>query len=86
MAGAEARWSMTDVHDRNRESVIKVFTQSDAPDYDQPWQTQGVASSVGSGLIIATKNGPRVLTNSHVVENQVFVEVRRYGQARKFLA
>jgi len=66
--------------------VIKVFTQSDAPDYDQPWQTQGVVSSVGSGLSIATKNGQRILTNSHVVENQVFVEVRRYGQARKFLA
>jgi S1-C subfamily serine protease len=77
---------MTDVQDRNRESVIKVFTQSDAPDYDQPWQTQGVVSSVGSGLVISTKNGPRILTNSHVVENQVFVEVRRYGQARKFLA
>ncbi len=77
---------MSDVHDRIRESVIKVFTQSDAPDYDQPWQTQGVVSSVGSGLSIATKNGQRILTNSHVVENQVFVEVRRYGQARKFLA
>ncbi len=77
---------MSDVHDRIRGSVIKVFTQSDAPDYDQPWQTQGVVSSVGSGLSIATKNGQRILTNSHVVENQVFVEVRRYGQARKFLA
>jgi len=77
---------MSDVQDRIRESVIKVFTQSDAPDYEQPWQTQGVISSVGSGLLIATKNGPRILTNSHVVENQVFVEVRRYGQARKFLA
>ena len=77
---------MSDIHDRIRESVIKVFTQSDAPDYDQPWQTQGVVSSVGSGLSIATNNGQRILTNSHVVENQVFVEVRRYGQARKFLA
>lgn len=77
---------MSDVRNRIRESVIKVFTQSDAPDYEQPWQTQGVVSSVGSGLIIATKQGPRILTNSHVVENQVFVEARRYGQARKFLA
>lgn len=77
---------MSDVQDRIRGSVIKVFTQSDAPDYDQPWQTQGVVSSVGSGLSIATKNGQRILTNSHVVENQVFVEVRRYGKARKFMA
>jgi S1-C subfamily serine protease len=77
---------MTSVHDKIRESVIKVFTQSDAPDYDQPWQTQGVDSSVGSGLIVRTKRGPRVLTNAHVVENQVFIEVRRYGRARKCLA
>jgi S1-C subfamily serine protease len=77
---------LSDVLDRIRNSVVKVFTQSDAPDYDQPWQTQGVASSVGSGLVVSTKRGPRVLTNAHVVENQVFVEVRRYGHAAKQVA
>ncbi len=77
---------MADVLDRIRQSVVKVFTQSDAPDYDQPWQTQGVASSAGSGLVVATARGPRVLTNAHVVENQVFVEVRRYGRPAKHVA
>ena len=65
---------MSAVLDQVRNSVVKVFTQSDAPDYDQPWQTEGVASSVGSGLVVSTRRGPRVLTNAHVVENQVFVE------------
>ena len=77
---------MTDVVDRIRQSVVKVFTQSDAPDYDQPWQTQGVDSSAGSGLVVATARGLRVLTNAHVVENQVFVEVRRYGKPTKHVA
>jgi S1-C subfamily serine protease len=77
---------MTSKLDKIRRSVVKVFTQSDAPDYDQPWQTQGVVSSVGSGLIVSTKRGPRVLTNAHVVENRVFVEVRLYGESRKFVA
>jgi S1-C subfamily serine protease len=77
---------MTGVPEKIRESVIKIFTQSDAPDYDQPWQTQGVVSSSGSGLIVATKHGSRILTNSHVVENPVFIEVRRFGQARKYVA
>ena len=69
-----------------RNSVIKVHTQSDAPDYDQPWQKKGVESSAGSALIVSTRRGPRVLTNAHVVQNQVFVQVRRYGQATKYVA
>lgn len=67
-------------------SVVKVITTSDAPDYEQPWQTEGPDGSVGSGAIVMTPRGPRVLTNAHVVENQVFVEVRRYGKSRKFEA
>ena len=67
-------------------SVVKVITTSDAPDYDQPWQTEGPDGSVGSGVIVMTARGPRVLTNAHVVQNQVFIEVRRYGKSRKFEA
>jgi S1-C subfamily serine protease len=67
-------------------SVVKVLTVSDSPDYDQPWQTQGTVSASGSGSIVSTAHGLRVLTNAHVVENQVFVEVRRYGKSRKFVA
>ena len=67
-------------------SVVKVITTSDAPDYEQPWQTEGPAASVGSGAIVMTPRGARVLTNAHVVENQVFIEVRRYGKSRKFEA
>lgn len=67
-------------------SVVKVMTTFDAPDYEQPWQTQGPDAAVGSGAIVMTPRGPRVLTNAHVVENQVFIEVRRYGKSRKFEA
>lgn len=67
-------------------SVVKVMTTSDAPDYEQPWQTEGPDAAVGSGAIVMTPRGPRVLTNAHVVQNQVFIEVRRYGKTRKFEA
>ena len=67
-------------------SVVKVMTTSDAPDYEQPWQTEGPDAAVGSGAIVMTPRGPRVLTNAHVVQNQVFIEVRRYGKSRKFEA
>lgn len=67
-------------------SVVKVLTVSDDPDYDQPWQTRGPSSSTGSGAIVRTKRGLRVLTNAHVVQNQVFVEVRRHGLSEKYPA
>ena len=67
-------------------SVVKVMTTSDAPDYEQPWQTEGPDAAVGSGAIVMTPRGVRVLTNAHVVQNQVFIEVRRYGKSRKFEA
>lgn len=67
-------------------SVVKVITTFDAPDYEQPWQTMGPDAAVGSGAIVMTPRGERVLTNAHVVANQVFIEVRRYGKSRKFEA
>ncbi|MCA9619081.1 MAG: trypsin-like peptidase domain-containing protein [Myxococcales bacterium] len=67
-------------------SVVKVTTVSDAPDYDQPWQSQGPTSSCGSGAIIETRRGPRILTNAHCVANHVFIEVRRFGLARSYEA
>jgi S1-C subfamily serine protease len=68
------------------QSVVKVLTVSDAPDYVQPWQMHGPISSSGSGAIVETERGLRVLTNAHVVQNQVFVEVRRSDAARRFVA
>ena len=47
---------------------------------------QGPTSSTGSGAIIETERGLRVLTNAHVVQNQVLVEVRRFDGAHKFVA
>jgi S1-C subfamily serine protease len=67
-------------------AVVRVLTVSDEPDYEQPWQTRGPTLSSGSGAIVSTRRGLRILTNAHVVQNQVFVEVIRHGQSRKFTA
>jgi S1-C subfamily serine protease len=68
------------------DSVVKVLTTSDSPDYGQPWQTRGPQQSSGSGAVVKTARGLRILTNAHVVENHVFVEVQRSGLARKSVA
>ena len=67
-------------------SVVKVMTVSDMPDYEQPWQTLGAASSTGSGAIVETPQGLHILTNAHVVEDATFIEVRREGQSSKTVA
>jgi S1-C subfamily serine protease len=69
-----------------KESVVKVMTVSDPPDYEQPWQTLGAESSTGSGAIVKTPQGLRILTNAHVVEDATFIEVRRDGQAQEAVA
>ena len=58
-------------------STVKVLAVSNMPDYEQPWERRGPAPSTGSGVIIATPRGPRVLTNAHCTENAVFLAVAR---------
>jgi S1-C subfamily serine protease len=69
-----------------KQSVVKVMTVSDSPDYEQPWQTLGAAPSTGSGAIVETPQGLRILTNAHVVEDATFIEVRREGHDRNVVA
>ncbi len=69
---------------RARSAVVKLVAVSDPPDYEQPWQTLGASDATGSGAVIATADGLRILTNAHVVEHQVYVEVRRFGHAQKY--
>jgi S1-C subfamily serine protease len=69
-----------------RRSVVKVTTVTDPPDYEQPWQRASPGSAIGSGAIIETARGNRILTNAHVVEHHTFIEVRRYGDTNKYVA
>ena len=44
---------------------------------------RGTQSSTGSGSII---EGQRILTNGHVVQDQTFIQVRRFGESRRYQA
>ncbi|HKK82692.1 MAG TPA: serine protease, partial [Atribacterota bacterium] len=66
-----------------REAIVKVYTVSNSPDYYNPWSMQGPRSSSGSGCII---EGSLILTNAHVVSNQTFLQVRKYGDTRRYSA
>ncbi|MGB8332111.1 MAG: trypsin-like peptidase domain-containing protein [Polyangiales bacterium] len=64
-------------------SMVQFFVYSDPPDLAVPWQTEGASLYGGSGVIIA---GRRILTNAHVVEHAVGIEVKRADASERFPA
>lgn len=66
-----------------KDAIVKIFTVVNTPDYWNPWSMRGTGSGTGSGAII---RGRKILTNAHVVGNQTFIQVRRFGDARRYPA
>ena len=65
-----------------KEAIVKIYTTAKVPNYQEPWNSS-MRSSTGSGAII---EGGYILTNAHVVANQAFIEVQRYGQRKRYIA
>jgi S1-C subfamily serine protease len=65
-----------------KEAIVKIYTTSKVPNYQEPWNTSTL-SITGSGAII---QGEYILTNAHVVANQSFIEVQRYGESKRYIA
>ncbi|CAA6818649.1 MAG: serine protease; identified by sequence similarity; putative; ORF located using Blastx/Glimmer [uncultured Sulfurovum sp.] len=68
--------------DITKQAIVKIYTTSKVANYLEPWNSS-VRSSTGSGAII---EGGYILTNAHVVANQSFLEVQRYGQRKRYIA
>jgi S1-C subfamily serine protease len=66
-----------------RRSVVKLFTVTKKPNHYQPWDLEYQRNSGGSGCIL---EGNRILTNAHVVSHQVYVQVLKMGDTRKYSA
>lgn len=64
-------------------AIVKIYTYHDVPDYQNPWSRRGTFASTGSGCII---KGKRILTNAHVVSDETFIQVRRYGDPKRYPA
>ncbi len=68
--------------DLTKQAIVKIYTTAKIPNYQAPWSSS-TRSSTGSGAII---EGGYILTNAHVVANQSFLEVQRYGQRKRYIA
>ena len=64
-------------------SVVKIFTVAVEPDYFRPWQMKSQRAFSGSGVLI---EGNRILTAAHVVNNGVFVTVKKSSDPEKYIA
>jgi S1-C subfamily serine protease len=63
--------------------VIRVYSTSQDPDYDSPWQSQSPTSGTGSGVVI---DDGLVLTGAHVVANATFIQVQKLSDPDKVVA
>ena len=72
----------TNKEDITKQAIVKIYTTAKMPNYQVPWASS-MRSSTGSGAII---EGGYILTNAHVVANQAFIEVQRYGQRKRYIA
>jgi len=72
----------THQEDITKQAIVKIYTTAKIPNYQEPWNSS-IRSSTGSGAII---KGGLILTNAHVVADQSFLEVQRYGQRKRYIA
>jgi len=77
-----ALFAQTEQEDITKQAIVKIYTVAKIPSYQSPWSSS-MRSSTGSGAII---EGGYILTNAHVVANQAFLEVQRYGERKRYIA
>ncbi len=71
--------------DTIKQAIVKIYTVAKVPDYISPWNAT-MRKSTGSGSIIAFEGKKYILTNAHVVADQAFIEVQRYGERKRYIA
>lgn len=65
------------------QSVVKIYATRSEYDYLNPWQSPAQSRCSGSGFI--SEDG-RIITNAHVIENTIFLQVKLACDHRRFLA
>src|SRR5438477_382100 len=66
-----------------QKSLVRITSTEVEPDYRAPWNTCAIGGGVGAGFVI---DGPRIMTNAHVVSNTRYLTVEREGDPNKYPA
>lgn len=65
--------TVKNIHEK---ASVQILTTSSTADYDTPWRGPEEGACSGSGVIIAHEGKKFILTNAHVVEDSIFLQVR----------
>jgi S1-C subfamily serine protease len=66
-----------------QKSLVRITSTEVEPDYRAPWNTGAIGRGIGAGFVI---DGPRIMTNAHVVSNTRYLTVERDGDPNKYPA
>ena len=66
-----------------REATVRIYATYSKFYYEEPWQLQSQRKRSSSGCIIS---GNRILTSAHAVADQKFIQVRKAGDAKRYIA
>lgn len=64
-------------------AVVKVFSTTQDPDLDSPWQSLAPENSTGSGVVVAPG---KILTGAHVIADSTFLQVQKLEDPDKYTA
>eukprot|EP00967_Tisochrysis_lutea_P125537 scaffold211165_cov30-Tisochrysis_lutea.AAC.1 len=68
------------------EPVVKVYSVHCSVNVQMPWMSKAQEESSGSGFTIEQHGALVILTNAHVVADAAYVEVKKAGDAQKYVA
>ena len=66
-------------------SVVQIIGFIQPPSWEAPWRFDPVHRAGGSGFVIKTGKGKRVMTNAHVISWARQIIVRRYQDPRQYV-
>jgi len=64
-------------------AVVRIEVVSQRASYVDPWKMNSQRDGTGSGCVIA---GNRILTNAHLVADQMYIKVQKAGDVEKYTA
>ena len=76
----------SDFSDTMSDPVVKVYTAYSSQHPAMPWTNKAQEEATGSGFSIRHDGALCIVTNAHVVADATYVEVRKAGDARKYVA
>jgi len=71
------------IKDSHEKSSVQILTTSSTADYDTPWRGPEEGYCTGSGVIISHAGKKYILTNAHVVEDSIYLQVRRANDRKR---